>query len=132
MRYDETEVSTETSMSAASRHVDGAARDVKVRATHTGPCQIAADHQHNPDDAKNRSTGSGWSQQNTSYAPRGLRAVAAAAYLGVSKSKFLELVQEQRLPAPIAIDAMRVWDRLELDAAFEPVNSFDAILGLNK
>src|SRR6478672_3260640 len=79
-----------------------------------------------------------WAQQ-TSYAPRGLRTVAAAAYLGVSKSKFLELVQEQRLPSPVAIDAVRVWDRLELDAAFDgiktepaPINSFDAILGLKK
>jgi predicted DNA-binding transcriptional regulator AlpA len=70
------------------------------------------------------------------YAPRGLRADLAAAYLGMSRTKFLELVSDDRLPQPIAIDAMRVWDRFELDAAFEafkknaePVNSFDAILG---
>ena len=72
-------------------------------------------------------------------APRGLRAAGAAEYLGMSKSKFLEMVEEERLPRPIAIDGMRIWDRVELDAAFEAiktaperVNSFDAILGLTK
>jgi predicted DNA-binding transcriptional regulator AlpA len=127
-------------MSAAPKSVDVAARDVKVRTTHPSRRKNATDNHHiSESSAESRSTGSGWSQQNTSYAPRGLRAVAAAAYLGVSKSKFLELVQEQRLPSPIAIDAIRVWDRLELDAAFDgiktqpmPVNSFDAILGLQK
>jgi predicted DNA-binding transcriptional regulator AlpA len=73
------------------------------------------------------------------YPPRGLRVFDAAAYLGMSRSKFLELVESGKLPRPIAIDAMRVWDRIELDAAFDAIkaepertNSFDAILGLSK
>jgi predicted DNA-binding transcriptional regulator AlpA len=42
----------------------------------------------------------------------------AAAYLDMSRSKFLELVEAHRLPRPKVIDGMRVWDRLALDAAF--------------
>jgi predicted DNA-binding transcriptional regulator AlpA len=75
----------------------------------------------------------------TTYAPRGLRAFDAAAYLGMSRSKFLELVQSGKLPKPIAIDAMRIWDRVDLDTAFDAIkaepersNSFDTILGINK
>lgn len=78
-------------------------------------------------------------QDALAYAPRGLRADRAAAYLGMSKTKFLELVDSDRMPAPISIDAIKVWDRLDLDAAFDAikiapdrVNSMDAILGLNK
>jgi predicted DNA-binding transcriptional regulator AlpA len=78
-------------------------------------------------------------QMQTSYTPRGLRAERAAEYLGMSKTKFLELVASDRLPQPVSIDSMRVWDRFDLDAAFdaikqdpERVNSFDAILGFKK
>lgn len=69
------------------------------------------------------------------YVPRGMRAGGAAAYLGMSRSKFLELVAENRMPRPIPIDSMTVWDRFDLDASFEDfkkaassVNSFDALL----
>jgi hypothetical protein len=37
----------------------------------------------------------------------------------MGKTKFLELVDNGRMPKPVAIDGIRVWDRLELDAAFE-------------
>jgi predicted DNA-binding transcriptional regulator AlpA len=71
------------------------------------------------------------------YAPRALRADAAAAYLGMGKTKFLELVDGSRLPSAVAIDGIRVWDRLDLDEAFEELkssmserrNSFDVIFG---
>jgi predicted DNA-binding transcriptional regulator AlpA len=70
------------------------------------------------------------------YAPRGLRAERAADYLGMSKSKFLELVGDGRMPQPTHIDGMVIWDRVDLDDAFddlkrqnESVNTFDAILG---
>jgi predicted DNA-binding transcriptional regulator AlpA len=78
-------------------------------------------------------------REQVSFQPRGLRAERAAAYLDMSKTKFLELVDDNRLPQPVPIDGMRIWDRIELDAAFdaikvapEPVNSFDAILGLKQ
>jgi excisionase family DNA binding protein len=75
---------------------------------------------------------------HNSYLPRGLRAEEAAVYLGMGRSKFLKLVGEGRLPRPKAVDGMRIWDRRELDAAFddfaEPAdggrpNNFDQILG---
>jgi hypothetical protein len=57
-------------------------------------------------------------RQTPNYPPRGLRADDAASYLGMGRSKFLELVEDGRLQKPRAIDGMRVWDRLALDAAF--------------
>jgi predicted DNA-binding transcriptional regulator AlpA len=75
--------------------------------------------------------------QDSSLAPRGLRAERAAAYVGMGKTKFLQLVDEGRMPKPLCIDGVRVWDRIDLDAAFDEikrapdrVNSFDVILGL--
>jgi len=56
---------------------------------------------------------------HTSLVPRGLSRVAAATYVGVSPSKFDELVQDRRMPQPRRIDARKVWDRFELDAAFD-------------
>jgi excisionase family DNA binding protein len=72
--------------------------------------------------------------------PRALRLTAAAEYLGIGKTKFLELVENGRLPRPIAVDGMRLWDRFDLDDAFErfkaeadaPPNSFDTVLGLKQ
>jgi excisionase family DNA binding protein len=69
-----------------------------------------------------------------------MKAAPAAAYLGISRSKFLELVEEGRLPGPKVIDGVRVWDRLALDDAFDEFpdcsdgdsvgrpNTFDTIL----
>lgn len=78
-------------------------------------------------------------QDTFAYPPRGLRADRAAAYVGMSKTKFLELVDSGRMPTPLTIDGIRVWDRLDLDAVFEEiktapdrVNSFDLIMGLKK
>lgn len=51
--------------------------------------------------------------------PRGLSRVASAAYIGVGTTKFDEMVTDGRMPKPRPIDARLVWDRLELDAAFE-------------
>jgi predicted DNA-binding transcriptional regulator AlpA len=72
------------------------------------------------------------------YAPRGMRADRAAAYLDMSTSSFLRLVERKSLPQGIIIGGMTIWDRLELDAAFdnlknpgpEPENSMHKILGM--
>ena len=71
--------------------------------------------------------------------PRGLRLPVAAAYLGIGQTKFLELVESGRLPAAVHIDGITVWDRVDLDLAFEELkaadakpNSFDAVLGLGQ
>jgi predicted DNA-binding transcriptional regulator AlpA len=57
-------------------------------------------------------------QDDLAYPPRAMKAERAAAYLDMSRSKFLELVEAQRLPRPKIIDGIRVWDRLAVDAAF--------------
>lgn len=51
--------------------------------------------------------------------PRGLKREVAAAYVGVSAAKFDDMVSDGRMPKPKCIDRRRVWDRVELDRAFE-------------
>lgn len=78
-------------------------------------------------------------QDQLAYPPRGLRLSRAAAYLGMSERTFRDLVAEGRLPKPKRLRGLHIWDRLELDAAFESLesqpakrrNSFDAILGMD-
>lgn len=53
------------------------------------------------------------------WTPRGLRAPDAAAYIGVSQTKFRELVEAGKMPAPKRDDKVVVWDRDALDAAFD-------------
>ena len=55
----------------------------------------------------------------TGLPPRGLNRVEAAAYVGISPSKFDELVRDGRMPYPKRVDARVIWDRIRLDAAFE-------------
>ena len=70
-----------------------------------------------------------------SYPPRAMRADRAAAYLSVSTTKFLEWVEDGKMPKPTKIDGVVLWDRLGLDLAFEAFqlendrqNSFDTIV----
>jgi predicted DNA-binding transcriptional regulator AlpA len=59
-------------------------------------------------------------QDHLSYPPRGMDAERAAAYLGLGPSKFLEMVEEGRMPKPVRFeDKLPRWDRHDLDAAFE-------------
>jgi excisionase family DNA binding protein len=50
---------------------------------------------------------------------RGLSRDEAAVYIGVSRRKFDELVDDGRMPKPKMIDARRVWDIRSLDLAFD-------------
>ena len=50
--------------------------------------------------------------------PRGLSRVQSAEYVGVSATKFDQMVADGRMPKPKRIDGRVVWDRLELDSAF--------------
>ena len=50
--------------------------------------------------------------------PRGLCRVQASEYIGVSPTKFDEMVKDGRMPLPKRIDARVIWDRLMLDTAF--------------
>jgi hypothetical protein len=57
---------------------------------------------------------------------RGLSRERAAHYLGISPSKFDQLVQDGRVPTARLIDARKVWDIRELDLAFEELPREDA------
>jgi hypothetical protein len=72
---------------------------------------------------------------NLAYPPRAFRADRAAAYLSVSTTKFLEWVEQGKMPKGAHIDGVVLWDRLALDLAFDAVqadsdrpNGFDAIV----
>jgi len=54
----------------------------------------------------------------SSLPPRGLSREQAAEYIGVSPSKFDQLVTRGGMPKPKHIDGRRVWDLLALDTAF--------------
>jgi predicted DNA-binding transcriptional regulator AlpA len=57
---------------------------------------------------------------------RGLSRVEASIYLGVSPSKFDELVKDGRMPRPRLIDSRKVWDVYELDMAFDELPRQDS------
>ena len=69
--------------------------------------------------------------------PRGLRTDYAAAYMGMSKTKFLESVDKGTIPRAVTIDGIKIWDRFDLDAVIDAAkehapsenNSFDKIMG---
>jgi hypothetical protein len=44
----------------------------------------------------------------------------------MGRSKFQEMVADRRLPKPIHVDGMRLWDRLTLDAAADDLAAADA------
>ena len=50
---------------------------------------------------------------------RGLSCTEAATYVGLGQSKFLELVAEKKMPAPVRVDRRVIWDIHELNAAFD-------------
>jgi hypothetical protein len=64
---------------------------------------------------------------------RGLSRLEAAIYIGISPTKFDELVADGRMPTPVRIDSRKVWDIRHLDMAFEalssenPTNSWDGV-----
>jgi hypothetical protein len=69
------------------------------------------------------------------YPPRAFRADRAAAYLSISQTKFLEWVEQGKMPKGTHIDGVVLWDRLALDLAFEAFladsdrpNGFDRIV----
>jgi len=61
---------------------------------------------------------------------RGLSRVEAAMYLGVSASKFDELVRDGRMPAPKRIDGRKIWDIHSIDIAFDALPSENETSGV--
>jgi predicted DNA-binding transcriptional regulator AlpA len=60
---------------------------------------------------------------------RGLNREQAAFYVGVSASKFDELVKDGRMPRPKRIDSRRIWDVRALDLAFDGLQDDPATKG---
>jgi predicted DNA-binding transcriptional regulator AlpA len=56
---------------------------------------------------------------------RGLNREEAAVYVGISPSKFDELVKVGRMPKPKKIDGRRIFDVRALDLAFDELPSVD-------
>lgn len=56
---------------------------------------------------------------------RGLRRAEAAAFIGVSPTKFDEWVESGIMPKPKRQDGVVVWDVMALDAAFEALPDDD-------
>jgi predicted DNA-binding transcriptional regulator AlpA len=56
---------------------------------------------------------------------RGLSRIEAASYIGISPTKFDQLVTNGRMPQAKQIDGRKVWDVRELDPAFEELGSID-------
>ena len=57
---------------------------------------------------------------------RGLSREEAAMYIGISPSKFDELVADGRMPRPVKIDNRKLWDIRHLDLAFDALPSDDS------
>jgi predicted DNA-binding transcriptional regulator AlpA len=53
-----------------------------------------------------------------SYAPRGLSRDEAARYIGVSPSKFDQMIADGLMPKAKRLGGRVVWDRVALDIAF--------------
>jgi predicted DNA-binding transcriptional regulator AlpA len=54
-----------------------------------------------------------------SLPPRGLSRAEAAGYVGVSTTLFDKMVGDGRMPKPKRINSRTVWDRHQLDRAFD-------------
>jgi predicted DNA-binding transcriptional regulator AlpA len=64
-----------------------------------------------------------------------MRLNRVAAYIDVSASTFLRMVEEGVMPKPIVHHGIRMWDRIDVDSAIDdlkegPVNSYDKVMGL--
>jgi predicted DNA-binding transcriptional regulator AlpA len=57
---------------------------------------------------------------------RGLRREESARYVGVSTSKFDEMVRDGRMPKPKRIDGCVVWDLRRLDLVWDALSGDDA------
>lgn len=58
-------------------------------------------------------------QDQMAYPPRGMRAERAAAYIGIAPSTFHQMVDDGTMPKGIKVRGMRIWDRFDVEAAFE-------------
>lgn len=64
----------------------------------------------------------------SSYPPFGLRRLEAANYVGLGVTKFDQLVRDGRMPKPVALDAVKVWRRDELESALADLSEEPAMI----
>ena len=64
-------------------------------------------------------------QDSISYPPRGMRRETAASCVGLSPTKFDQLIADGRMPKPARVGGCVIWDRYELDAAFDDLTNDD-------
>ncbi len=73
------------------------------------------------------------------WLPRAMQVEQAAEYLSMSRSMWLKLVAEGKMPSGFKIGAMTAWDRYDIDDAFEDLkrgnvepseNTMHKILGI--
>jgi predicted DNA-binding transcriptional regulator AlpA len=69
------------------------------------------------------------------YPPRMMRLSRVAAYIDVSPSTFLRMVEEGAMPKPVIRNGLRMWDRIEVDSACDdlkegPTNTYDKAMEL--
>ena len=64
-------------------------------------------------------------KRTSSIDPRGLNREVAASYIGIGTTLFDTLVTEGRMPKPKLINSRKVWDRQELDIAFNKLPNED-------
>ncbi|TCQ79570.1 hypothetical protein EDF68_104154 [Ochrobactrum sp. BH3] len=57
--------------------------------------------------------------KGTDFTPRGLSRTGAAYYIGVSVTLFDQMIADGRMPRPKMINSRTVWDRWEIDLAFD-------------
>ena len=62
-------------------------------------------------------------------APRGLSREEAAAYIGIGATHFDKLVADGRMPAPRRLGSRAIWDRHDVDEAFERLPRDDGHAG---
>jgi predicted DNA-binding transcriptional regulator AlpA len=61
-------------------------------------------------------------QDDLAYPPRGMNCDRAAAYCGVSRTTFGELVASGVLPPAKNLGGLARWDRIDLDAAWDTLD----------
>ena len=65
----------------------------------------------------------GFSKFSNKLTPRGLSRKDAAAYVGISASKFDSIIIDGLMPNPVRIGARTIWDRDELDECFDKLKT---------
>jgi excisionase family DNA binding protein len=115
----------------------------KHSATYIGPCRPSRpkNQESRPRPKRGKAYLMNKLQDGLAYPPRAMRADRAAAYLSVSRSTFLQWVNDGVMPQPTRIGDVVLWDRLALDIAFEQLtetgddqgrNSFDKVISAIK